>query len=68
MEDKCFRLGIITAPNQPVRARRLYPRAPRGYAALRRAAPPKQDARPGWARPCFAYWRPLGARLAPRIS
>jgi hypothetical protein len=50
-----------TSYNQPVRARRLNPRAPRGSAALRRAAPPKQGARPGWPRPCFAYRRPLAA-------
>jgi hypothetical protein len=35
-----------------------------GSAALQRAAPPKQGARPGWPRPCFAYGRPLGEILA----
>jgi len=51
-----------TSPNPPVRARRVDPSAPRGSTALRRAVPPKQGARPGWPRPCFAYRQPLGAR------
>ena len=54
-----------TSPNPPVCARRLNPCAPRGSAALRRAAPPKHGARPGWPRPCFVSRRPLAANFGP---
>jgi hypothetical protein len=63
-----FVSAIFKAANPPVRARRLNPNAPRGSAALRRAAPPKQGARPGWARPCFAYRQPLAARSPKHIQ